>query len=249
MAARGVLVVQHEDSCPPGWLGERWAATGLDLDVRRPYRPEADEQLPESLDEHTALVVLGGEMGANDDADFAWLPQVKSLLQQALSRDVPTLGVCLGHQLLAVAAGGEVQRNPHGHATGVTPIRLTGEGAGDPLLDDLDRRPVVQWNDDVVVRLPAAATLLAEAPDGSPQAIRVGPRAWGVQFHPEAGPQIFDGWTVDKPSANLPRADGIDVAAAADDVRAAEGELRALGDLLADRFAAIVGAPLARQGS
>ena len=100
-------MVQHETICPPGWVGDWLVEAGATLDVRHPY---AGDDLPATLDDHDALVVLGGSMGANDDADHAWLARVKALVREAAERAVPTWGICLGHQLCAVALGGEVVR-------------------------------------------------------------------------------------------------------------------------------------------
>ena len=74
-------------------MGE-WMA--VDLDVRRPY---VGDDLPTSLQGYAALVVMGGAMGANDDATSPWLPAVKELIREAAADGVPTLGICLGHQL------------------------------------------------------------------------------------------------------------------------------------------------------
>lgn len=240
MSDRPLLVIEHEASCPPGWMGQWWHERGLTLDIRRPYLAlEQDRQgLPDDLTGHSGLCVLGGEMGANDDADFAWLSTTKDLVRQAAQAQLPTLGICLGHQLIAVALGGTVIRNPNGHATGLTPVALTEAGGTDPLLASASSSAVaVQWNHDVVVELPPEAVSLATAPDGTVQAARFGPQMWGVQFHPEATPEIFDAWTVDKPSAKIPREDGIDVFAAAAEIRAASGDLQRDWRVLADRFA------------
>src|SRR4051794_37184949 len=102
---RSVLVVQHQDDCPPALVGEWLVEVGCRLDVRRPY---AGDALPETLAEHGALLVLGGSMGAADDADHPWLAPTKDLVRDAAGRRTPTLGICLGHQLIAVALGGEV---------------------------------------------------------------------------------------------------------------------------------------------
>lgn len=234
--ARPILIVQHEDACPPGWLGDTWAAHGMALDVRTPYRAgEPPDQLPGGLDRYAALVVLGGAMGANDDAENDWLAPTKAFLRDAVAADLPTLGVCLGHQLMAVALGGRAGLNPAGQASGVTPIALTPDGAKDPLLADLDGRHVVQWNSDVITEMPFGATVLATAPDGSVQAARFGARAWGLQFHPEASPQIFDVWAGSKPTAT-PGAG----AAAATDVRARADVLREVNGVLARRFLRLV---------
>lgn len=184
-----VLVVQHEDICPPGRLGGWLADAGLELDVVRPY---AGDELPARL-EHDALLVLGGTMGAYDD-EHAWLPVTRALLATAVDRGVPTLGVCLGHQLLAVATGGRVERNASGSTTGMTPVMLTGPAEdGVTGLVGADAL-ALHWNDDVVVAPPPGALVLARTTDGHVQALRVGPAAWGVQFHPEADVGIASTW-------------------------------------------------------
>lgn len=235
--APAILIVQHEDSCPPAWLGEEWLAAGRRLDVRTPYRATGpDSTLPRDLSRHSGLVVLGGEMGAHDDAQYDWLAPTKTLLREAVAEDLPTLGVCLGHQLLAVALGGRSERNPAGTAAGRTPLSLNDAGRQDPLLRDLDGRHVVQLNGDVVTTAPQGTQILSHAPDGSIQAARFASHAWGVQFHPEAAPEIFDSWTIDKDEP--PRE--FDAQTAAADVRANAGDLRAVNDVLAERFLAIV---------
>lgn len=237
--ARPILTVQHEDACPPGWLGDTWADEGRALDVRTPYRAgDPSDQLPAGLDGYAALVVLGGAMGANDDAENDWLAPTKALLRDAVAAGLPTLGVCLGHQLMAVALGGRAGLNPAGQASGLTPIALTPDGVEDPLLGGLEGRHVVQWNGDVITEMPFGATALASAPDGSVQAARFGDRAWGLQFHPEASPQIFDVWAGSKPTAT-PGAG----AAAATDVRARADDLREVNDVLARRFLRQLTAP------
>ena len=235
-----LLVIQHEDSCAPAWFGEWWTQEGLGYDALLAHR---GEPVPASLGSYDGLVVLGGEMGANDDADFSWLTPTKTLIRDAVGSGAAFLGICLGHQLAAVALGGEVVRNPHGHARGLTPVGFTAAGATDPLLAAV--RPgalAVQWNGDIVSRLPESAVELATSPDGTVQAARFGERAWGVQFHPEASPDVFDSWTLGKPSAAAPGA--VDVPAVAAAIRRAEPTLRTDWRPLAVRFAEIVGAAL-----
>ena len=191
MSAR-VLVVQHEAICPPGRLGTWLADAGVEVEVVHPY---AGDTLPTELD-HDGLVVLGGTMGANDDERHAWLGPTKLLLADAVRAEVPTLGVCLGHQLLAVACGGRVRANPRGATIGLRRVDLAAQpGVDDPLVGDLPAGAVaIHWNDDVVTKPPPDAVVLAATPDGSPQVIRVGQRAWGVQFHPEADRGIVSAW-------------------------------------------------------
>jgi GMP synthase (glutamine-hydrolysing) len=189
-----VLVVQHQADCPPALLGLWLDAAGCELDVRHPY---AGEPLPADLSEHDALVVLGGSMGAYDDADHPWLPATKELVRLAAAEGTPALGVCLGHQLATVALGGTVEVNPRGRQLGVLPMGWTDEAAGDPVLGSRPAR-VIHWNNDVVTELPPGAALLASAPDGTVQAARLAPEVWGVQPHPEVDDTVVGRWAADE---------------------------------------------------
>jgi len=187
-----VLVVQHQDDCPPALIGDWLVEAGCALDVRRPY---AGELLPGDLSGHEAFLVLGGSMGANDDDTHAWLAPTKELIRDAAQRRTPTLGVCLGHQLAAVALGGEAGRNPRGQQLGMLSLGWT-DAAGQ---DDLTRGLVgtgygVQWNDDIVLRAPDATVVLARTPQGELQVARFAPTVWGVQLHPEVDVEILEQW-------------------------------------------------------
>ncbi|MFQ6172881.1 type 1 glutamine amidotransferase [Oryzobacter sp. R7] len=234
MTASRLLVVQHEPDAPVAWLGEWWTDLGLTLDI---VRGDLGEALPPRLDEarHHGLVVLGGAMGACDDAVAPWLAATRALVAEAVSRELPTLGVCLGHQLSAVALGGRVERNPSGRTVGVVPVALTAAGHEDPLLSGFDGRGAVHYNDDVVAQPPPGAVVLATLPDGRPQALRFGPRAWGVQFHPETSPEVFGAWLRwDSPDGLTP-----DQEVLLAEVTAAREPLRGWRTL-AERFAAVV---------
>jgi GMP synthase (glutamine-hydrolysing) len=230
-----LLVVEHEAQCPPGWMGEWLVDAGLAIDVRRPY---AGDSLPQDLTGHVGLLVLGGEMGAYDDADHPWLTDVKALCRGAVADGTPLLGICLGHQLLAVALGGEVAPGPHGQQIGVLDVGWTPEAYVDPLLAPvtaLDDVPAVQWNNDVVTRLPEGAVVLARTARGELQAARFGTAAWGVQWHPEAGVDIIRPWAAHDRDDAVER--GVDVDAYVEDVAAAGERLRRTWQVLADAFA------------
>ena len=229
-----LLVVQHEPDAPPAWLGEWWTAAGVHLDV---VRGDLGEQVPDDTGDHDGLVVLGGAMGACDDAENTWLEPTRALLRTAVSRGVPTLGVCLGHQLLAVALGGHVDRNPSGRTVGLVPVELTDAGHSDPLLGDVDGIPGIHYNDDVVLDTPPGAVVLATLPDGRPQAVRYGPAAWGVQFHPETSPEVFRSWLRWDSPEGLTQ----DQTTLLAGVAAAEPALRAGWQPFADRFATFLG--------
>jgi GMP synthase (glutamine-hydrolysing) len=218
-------------------MGEWLTEAGLVVDVRRPY---AGDALPRDLRGHAGMVVLGGEMGAYDDAAHPWLTEVKDLCRTAVATGTPVLGICLGHQLLAVALGGEVARGPHGQQIGVLEVGWTPEAYVDPLLAPvaaLDDAPAVQWNNDVVTRLPDGATALARTPRGELQAARFGSAAWGVQWHPEAGVDIIRPWAVHDRDDAVER--GVDVDAYVEDVAAAGDRLRRTWRVLAEAFATV----------
>lgn len=192
MCARRLLVLEHQADCTPaafgGWLGE----CGVELEVVRPY---AGDAVPLDVDGHDGLLVLGGSMGANDDRQYPWLLKEKALLRSSVRHGVPTLGICLGHQLLAVACGGRVRPNPVGRRMGVVQLDLTEQAKKDPLLCEVDVPAIAaRWNADIVVGMPPSSTLLGTADGDVPHAIRVGEYAWGVQFHPEATGDVVAGW-------------------------------------------------------
>jgi GMP synthase (glutamine-hydrolysing) len=185
-----VLVVQHQVLCPPGRVGDWLTQEGLRLDVRHPY---ADESLPDDLRQHDGLLVLGGQMGANDDDAYTWLTPTKALVRFGAEHDVPVLGICLGHQLAAAALGGEVVVNRAGARRGVLPMSWAADAVDDPVLGACGPN-AVHWHHDVVSRLPTGTQVLARAQTGELAAARFAPTVWGVQCHPEAGPEIVSGW-------------------------------------------------------
>jgi GMP synthase-like glutamine amidotransferase len=192
-----VLVVQNDASDPPARLGEWLAEAGLDLHV------VSAPDLPADLDGYAALVVLGGAMGATDDDVAPWLPHARALLRDAVSNELPTLAVCLGAQLLAVAHGGRVEQNPEGPEFGAQLVAKRGAAATDPLFGPLPITPdVIQWHYDAITALPPGAVQLASSPVSEHQAYRLGRLAWGVQFHIETTPAIVREWAAED-AANL----------------------------------------------
>ncbi|MCG5212157.1 type 1 glutamine amidotransferase [Streptosporangium sp. KLBMP 9127] len=180
-----ITVIEHEAEAGLGFLGG-WLGG---CEVVRPYRGEA---VPERAD---ALIVLGGEASAWDDEGYPWLPATRELLRRSAGDGVPTLGVCLGGQLLTLACGGAVERGDHGLEVGLRPVRPLPAAAGDRLLGEVGATVAVQYHQDVMARLPAGAVPLMTGEPYENQAYRLGEAAWAVQFHPEATPEIFAGWT------------------------------------------------------
>ena len=192
-----VLVIQNEDSDPVGHVGEWVGEFGIEFDVRKPYEGDVvPEQVPDGVH---GLIVMGGAMGANDDSDYAWLSTTRALLTHAAHQDIPTVGICLGAQVLATAIGGTVTRADV-IEIGATEIQVDAHTATtDPLFSRYAGDTVVaaQWHQDWVATLPDSAVVLAGSADCPVQAFRFGDNVYGVQFHPEIDAAIFKEWAND----------------------------------------------------
>lgn len=176
------------------------------------------------------LIVLGGRMSAHDGDEHPWLEPLKDLLRDAVAAGKPTLAICLGHQLLAEAFGGEVHVNhPGGGEEGVAEVTWHPEAGDDPVLARLatqGRSLVAEAHHDTVVRLPDGATPLASSAAYPNQAFRVG-SALGVQFHPEASPDLMGRWAA---------LDGSDARTLRRTMQAHDNEVARTGRLLAQAF-------------
>lgn len=232
-----VLVVEHDTHCPPALFGTWLADSGAEIDLRRPY---AGDALPARLGGHDAMVVLGGPMDAGDDR-HAWLEPTRALIRAAAQRGVPTLGICLGHQLCALAFGGSVGRNSLGQQVGLLDIGWTPVAAGDALLGSLPGTARgVHWNDDLVQHLPDDAVVLARAPRGEVQAARFAPSVWGVQWHPEVDVDVVGVWAAEDASRHLEQ--GIDQQQVLAEIARAGEELEATWRPLAEGLVRLAGA-------
>lgn len=141
------------------------------------------------------LVVLGGPIGVYEDELYPFLREEKALLKERLAANQATLGICLGAQLMAAALGGEV------YASGVkeigwAPLTLSAAGQDSPLrFLSGQLADVLHWHGDTFT-LPAGAVHLASTALCKNQAFAYGPRALGLQFHPEAQGGQIEHWLV-----------------------------------------------------
>ncbi|MFC5995754.1 type 1 glutamine amidotransferase [Pseudonocardia hispaniensis] len=215
-----VLFIEHQDDCPPGYLGERAAQRGFEVDVVR----VRDGNLPDPRG-YSLVVPLGSTDAAYDDT-LPHLAAESALLAGAIEAGVPVLGICFGAQLLSRVLGGVVAPLPSGPEIGWLPV--------DTLESELVAPgPWLVWHLDTM-SCPPGATAIAHTTAGL-QAFRYGPHL-GVQFHPEAPPSSVESWS--RSYAATLTALGLDPAELAARTSALQDDARARAHELFDRFCA-----------
>lgn len=187
-----VLAIVHQADAGPGVFAEAIAAAGHELDEWR--LPEVS-QPPAEPATYDAVFTLGGAMNADQGDRHPWLARENQLLGDLIERGTPLLGLCLGGQLVAGAAGAKVGR-AHRPEIGWHEVRLTSEGRADPLFGPLAPSfEAFEWHS-YEFALPPDAVGLAES-DVCLQAARIGERAWAIQFHPEVSAADVRAWIGD----------------------------------------------------
>jgi len=216
------------------WITEGMGYTTEEVEVREVFEGDTPPA-PEAV---SGVVVTGSSALVTDRE--AWSESSAAWLATAVEREMPVLGICYGHQLLAHACGGLVARNPRGREIGTVRVRLEAPRSADPLLRDLPGELGVQVSHvESVIELPSGARNLG-ASDGDPnQVFALGPSAWGVQFHPEFDAHIVRGYIDGR--RGLIEAEGLD----ADALRAEATDsdhgtrlLRRFGEIVRERAGA-----------
>jgi GMP synthase (glutamine-hydrolysing) len=183
-----VLLILHQELSTAGRVGHALHKLGYPLDVRR---PRFGDPLPKTMADHTGVVVFGGPMSANDEDDF--VKREIDWLSVPLKEEKPTLGICLGAQMLVRQLGGTVFCHTDGHVeVGYYPIRPTEAGRA---IHDPWPCHVYEWHREGF-DVPPGAELLAEGDTFPVQAFRSGRAAYGIQFHPEVTHAMMCRWTV-----------------------------------------------------
>lgn len=191
------LVVQNDPKCPPGSCAELIESAGKRFRLWAAFGDDG----PPASDRYRGLIVLGGEMGVHETDRFPHLDRVRRIIRAALDRNLPTLGICLGGQLLAQVLGGRVA-SPSSHGEkGICRVKLTRAGEGDPLFSGVTPEfTTFQYHNDSFT-VPPGALLLAHSDLCPVQAFRFGPCGYGVQFHPEVNRAIVSSWDGIDPGA------------------------------------------------
>src|SRR5438874_2491507 len=187
-----VLSVTHGPSVPGGVFDEVLEAAGHELE--RWVVPLGGA--PRAPVRYGAVLVFGGSMHPDQDEQFSWLESEAKFLRDVLAEGIPALGVCLGAQLLARAAGAAVGP-ADASEVGWLEVELTRSGRDDPIVGTLPPRTAAfQWHH-YTFGIPEGALELARS-DVCTQAFRLG-RAWGIQFHAEATQSMIEAWLDEDP--------------------------------------------------
>lgn len=172
---------------------EDWISAGLKSSLPKQVLLAWDSPEFPPLAEVAGVIVSGSHAMVTDR--LPWSERLGDWLKSSLQAEVPVLGICYGHQLLAHACGGKVGNRAEGIEIGTHQIQLAAQAAEDPLFGKIPAQfsaNLVHFQS--VLELPESALLLASSAAEPHQAFRIGHCAWGVQFHPEFSSAAMDGY-------------------------------------------------------
>ncbi|OAI29631.1 GMP synthase [Methylosinus sp. R-45379] len=227
------LAIRHVAFEDLGSFAEPIAAAGYSIR----YVEAGMQPIPAEAADADLVIVLGGPIGVYQTEEYPFLADEAALLRARLGRDAPTLGICLGSQLMAAALGARVYPGGAGKEIGFAPISLTQAGRDSALAALVEpEAEVLHWHGDTF-DLPDGAVLLASSALYAHQAFAVGRRGLALQFHPEAERDSLERWfighTAELSAAGVSIA-GLRAAAAAKALGLSERSRRFIAHWLAD---------------
>ena len=189
-----VLMLKHIAIEGGGTIEEYLLSKGDKIDRRE---LQDGDSIPSKLD-YDAIIILGGPMNVYEEDKYPFLKDEDKLIKEAIKKEIPTLGICLGAQLIAKAAGSRVTKNivkqAHQKEIGWYKVNLTDEGKNAPVFKGLGEGfDVFQWHGDTF-GIPENGNLLATAELCTNQALRVGKNIYGLQFHMEVTDDMIYKW-------------------------------------------------------
>ena len=186
------LVLQHMDHDHPGRFLDFFAEDNIVPDLVRVF----DGQPIPSFANYDLMFVLGGAQDTWQEEQYPYLAEEKAAIREWVwDKAKPYLGVCLGHQLLATALGGEVAQ-ADSQEVGVHEVSLSDEGMAHAFFEGLpEKQTVMQWHHAEVKRAPQGAKVLAASNLAAVQSLAIDNHALSTQFHCEFSPQTVATWS------------------------------------------------------
>ena len=184
-----VLIVEHAEAEGPGTLGDFLGRVAAEIRTVQAYK---GDPFPDDIGGFDALVSMGGPMNVYEEGTYPFLREETEFLRRVINANIPTLGICLGAQLIAKACYAPVIKAPH-KEVGWRSVALTNAGSKDILFEGMPgTMQVFQWHEDTL-DIPQGATFLATGWDCENQAFRYG-NAFGLQFHVEVTRGMLYQW-------------------------------------------------------
>jgi GMP synthase (glutamine-hydrolysing) len=229
-----VTCFQHIDCEGPGSLLDVLKNKNVKLQIMKPFKGDPVPEHPGD-----GLIVLGGPMGVYEEKKFPWMTEELNAIRKCLNSSLPVLGICLGSQMLAHAAGGQVFRGALPEV-GWYPIELTTDGHQDPLLLGLPTEfEAFHWHGDTFT-LPPGARRLAGSRYYPNQVFKAGNNAYGFQCHLEVTEKMVKSWASIYAKELTPQGGPNRPERIEDHLAENARALRAIGEKVFTRFAALL---------